>query len=104
MMMIFIIVSCSEVSKMPSEKTEFERCIDANIEIIRESGEVQLSQIPEYVYNLELRVPVELLAEFIYQLTGEDEDKIDPSQRSAHYAEPCVQSCVFSHNLSMRNH
>lgn len=98
-MMIFIIVSCSDVSKMLSEKTEFERCIEANIEIIRESGEVQLSQIPEYVYNLELRVPVELLAEFIYQLTGKDEDKIDPffGPFQDSLQEPRVKSNILAH-------
>lgn len=98
---IFIVASCSDVSKMPPEKTEFERCADANIEIIRESVEFQSPQILQNIYDLELIIPIELLEEYSYQREYRlDEDEFDssffvPFQRSLQ--EPKIKSNILAH-------
>ena len=61
------IISCADTSTMSSEKSEFERCIEANIEIFRDSP--NLTILPDTALNLEFRIPIKTLEGFL-ELNG----------------------------------
>ena len=68
------IISCADTSTISPEKSEFERCIEANIEIFRDSP--NLSVLPDTALDLELRIPIKMLEGFL-ELVGTALDSKD---------------------------
>ena len=88
------IVSCSDATTTLPENSEFERCINANIEIIRESGSPMVSQIPQQIYNLEVRLPADQSWELMRE-GGFDSAYWDSFQKSLN--EPKNKSNILAH-------